>query len=103
MANIFKKLRQTAGELSPTCREATRLQSQALERPLTLWERLGLRIHLVLCRWCKRYGIQIRFLRSAAQKQSEHPETLPAQSLNAEARERMKQKLRTETKQGSNN
>jgi hypothetical protein len=101
MAKFFDKLMQGAGELSPTCRQATRLQSQALERPLSLRERVGLKIHLVLCRWCKRYGIQIRFLRSAAQKQSEHPETLPEQSLSPEARGRIKQHLQTEKQRGS--
>lgn len=99
MAKVFKKLMQGAGELSPTCREATRLQSQSLERALTLRERVGLRIHLALCRWCKRYGIQIRFLRSVAQRQSEQSETLPAQSLSPEAAERMKVRLKAEHKQ----
>lgn len=91
------------GDLSLTCREAVRLQSQSLERPLSLTERVGLKIHLALCRWCKRYGIQIRFLRSVAQKLSDLPKTLPTQSLSPEARDRMKQKLRTETNHGSNN
>jgi hypothetical protein len=96
MAKTIKKLMQDAGEFSPTCLEATRLQSQALERALTLRERIGLKLHLALCRWCKRYGKQIRFLRSAARQQSEHPESLPAQVLASEAREKIKQRMRTE-------
>ena len=84
--------------LSPTCREASRLQSDALDQPLTLAKRFGLRVHLLLCRWCRRYGKQIRFLREAAH---EHPERLndaTPGTLSLEARERLKQSLRGETK-----
>jgi hypothetical protein len=98
MANVFNKLVRSVNELSPTCRDATRLQSQALDGSLSLRQRIGLRIHLWLCRWCKRYGMQLRFLRSAAQRQSEHKETLPSQPLSPEARERMKVRLKAEDK-----
>jgi hypothetical protein len=82
--------------LSLTCKEASRLQSQALDRKLPLMQRIGLRIHLLLCKWCRRYGKQIRFLHDAA---GEHPDHLaePAQqSLSQGARERIKQRLQTE-------
>lgn len=81
------------GILSLTCREAARLQSEGLDRPLTLWQRIGLRIHLFLCKWCRRYGKHLRFLRAAAH---EHPDKLadPArQNLSENARERIKQRL----------
>jgi hypothetical protein len=91
---LFRKV----GELSPNCREATRLQSEALDRPLGLGRRIGLRIHLVLCKWCRRYGKQIGFLRSAAHRQGEHEQCLQPQSLPPEGRERIKQRLRDEKK-----
>lgn len=94
---MVKALCRKAGELSPACREATRLQSEALDHPLGLWKRIGLRIHLVLCTWCRRYGKQIGFLRSAAQRQEEHEKSLPPQSLPSGARERIKRRLREET------
>jgi len=81
-------------DFSPNCRKASRLQSEALDRPLPFRQRLGLRIHLLLCQWCRRYGKQISFLRRAVH---DHPdevvETLP-QKLPDAARERIKQKLR---------
>jgi hypothetical protein len=82
-------------ELSPSCREAARLQSLALDHKLSLRQRLGLRLHLFLCKWCNRYGNQLRFLRRAAR---EHPERLAESGppkLSDEARERMKQRLRS--------
>ena len=79
--------------LLTNCREASRLQSEALDRSLNFSESAGLRLHLVCCRWCRRYGRQLRFLRLAA-RQSEIASGVPPQGLSAEARERMKQAIR---------
>ena len=91
--NLMKLLARGAAGLSPNCKQATRLQSEALDRNLSFPQRLGLQLHLLLCKWCRRYGKQIRFLRDAAR---EHPaelaEPLPGK-LSPEARERSKQKL----------
>ncbi|MFO1475302.1 MAG: zf-HC2 domain-containing protein [Verrucomicrobiota bacterium] len=91
----MKFLAKILAELSPNCREATRLQSLGLDRSLTFRERFGLRIHLLLCRWCRRYGKQIRFLRDAAHT---HPDELVEPSphrLSEEARDRIKNTLKT--------
>jgi len=94
LANMLKALARVMAALFPDCRHASRLQSEALDHKLPILHHIGLRIHLVLCRWCRRYGKQIRFLRHAAH---EHPDKLaePArQKLPDDARERIKQKLR---------
>jgi hypothetical protein len=84
--------------LSPDCREASRLQSDALDQPLSLPKRFGLRVHLLLCKWCRRYGKQIRFLRRAARDHSEELADAAPRTLSPEARERLKQSLRNESK-----
>ena len=89
-ANLLKSL-------SPNCREASRLQSDALDRPLTFSQKLGLRIHLLLCKWCRRYGRQINFLRAASRHEAHGDHCLPPQELSPEARGRIKQKLATES------
>lgn len=94
LTKMLKSFTRGMAELSPSCREATRLQSEAMDRPLALRKRIGLRIHLVLCRWCRRYGKQIGFLRSIAHDHEKHEETLPQQALRSEAKERMKQRLK---------
>ena len=84
------------GELSPRCREATRLQSEAMDRPLPWRKCIGLRIHLFLCKWCRRYGSHLHFLRSLVR---EHPDELAdsaRQKLPEAARQRMRQRLRAE-------
>jgi hypothetical protein len=48
-----------------TCHEATRMLSEAQERPLQLSERAKLRMHLVVCRFCREFESQVNFLRSA--------------------------------------
>ncbi len=91
--NLMKLLARKVADLSPSCKEAIRLQSAALDRKLTLLQRLGLCFHLVLCRWCRRYGAQITFLRSAAKKCEHAEQHLPQQVLSSEARERIKRRL----------
>src|SRR6266481_5246881 len=92
---IVKSLFKGLADLSPGCKTAARLQSEALDRKLPLRQRFGLRVHLLLCKWCRRYGKQIVFLRGAAH---EHPDELAdrvPQRLSGEARERIKQRLHT--------
>ena len=45
-----------------SCKEATRLASQQLERKLSLWERLQFRLHLAFCLGCRRMEKQFQFL-----------------------------------------
>ena len=94
-SNIVKTLVRGLGDLSPSCKEAIRLQSAALDRKLTLLERFGLRFHLVLCKWCRSYGRQITFLRSAAREPAQDDRHPPQQALSSEARERIKRMLRS--------
>lgn len=37
----------------PSCREATEMMSQRLDRELSWSERIGLRLHLVVCAGCR--------------------------------------------------
>jgi Putative zinc-finger len=48
-----------------TCKEATRLVSQGLDRRLGLAERVALRLHLFVCDGCTEFSKQMAFLRSA--------------------------------------
>jgi len=45
-----------------TCKEATRLVSEGLDRKLPFWQRLGLRFHVAMCRGCSRFARQITAL-----------------------------------------
>lgn len=48
-----------------SCRRATELLSQQLDRELSLEEKTALRAHLLICRGCRAVDHQFRFLREA--------------------------------------
>ena len=48
-----------------TCKEATRLVSQGLDRRLGFAERVALRVHLAICDGCTAFSKQAAFLRKA--------------------------------------
>jgi hypothetical protein len=51
-----------------TCREASRLVSQGLDRKLGFGERLKLRVHLAICDGCTNFKKQVDFLRRAVKQ-----------------------------------
>lgn len=95
---LLKRVVTALRTLSPNCREASRLQSEALDHSLSRGQRLGLRLHLLLCKWCRRYGNQVRFLRQAVHEHPDEVNNATPQSLSPEARERLKQSLRNRSK-----
>jgi predicted anti-sigma-YlaC factor YlaD len=50
------------------CRDATRLMSDAQERPLGWRERISLRLHLAMCSACRAFGSQLGTLRAALRR-----------------------------------
>jgi hypothetical protein len=48
-----------------SCKEATRLASLQMERKLSIPERLQFRLHLAICRGCRRSEKQFLFMRQA--------------------------------------
>jgi len=79
-----------------TCKEAVRLISEGLDRDLSWPTRLGLKMHLLMCRHCSAYGRQLRglarlfHLRFAEAGSVERSDA----KLAPEARERIKSALR---------
>jgi len=62
-----------------------------MDRKIPLFQRLGIRIHLMMCRHCARYQKQLLFLRKAIRFYSaaEHDEE-PTATLSDESRDRIK-------------
>jgi hypothetical protein len=95
--NFWRKLISGCRALSLDCREASRAQSEALDHPLPSAKRVGLSLHLVLCKWCRRYGKHIHFLRATAHEHQEELADASPHKLPTAARQRMKQRLRKNT------
>ena len=50
-----------------SCKELTEVCSAEMERPLTLGERLSLRVHLMMCSGCTNYRQQLKTLSNVMQ------------------------------------
>lgn len=82
------------------CQKATKLLSESLDRPLPLYQRMLLRMHVWMCRFCSRFEKQLLFMRQIfrhyeKQLSKDHPSPDSA-SLSPEARARIKKVLQEE-------
>jgi len=81
-----------------SCKEATRLVSEELDRELPLWQRLSLRFHVVMCRGCSRFARQITALnRVVADHYGDGPTAEVSEHLPPDAVQRIKSSLRQAT------
>ena len=51
-----------------TCKQASALLSQSQDRPLGVFELLGLRLHLALCDGCTNFRRQLALIRTAIRR-----------------------------------
>ncbi len=76
------------------CKEVTQMVSESLDRKLPLHQRMGIRVHLFMCKFCSRYRKQLLILREAMRLQEKYVEdTKPSPTLRPEARERIRRFL----------
>ena len=50
------------------CKQATQLMSESQDRSLSLWQRMALRIHLLICNGCRAYNKHLGFISKAMQQ-----------------------------------
>jgi hypothetical protein len=76
------------------CKKVTQLLSESLDRNLPLYQRMGMRIHLMMCKFCSRYKEQLLFLRKTARLYSESSEDSDLSvQLSSEAGKRIKESM----------
>lgn len=51
-----------------TCKEITHLLSESQDRKLSISERVQTEMHLAMCKGCRNFKEQMRFLRKACKK-----------------------------------
>ena len=73
-----------------SCQEITRLVSESLDRRLTLREWIGVRLHLMMCKLCHGFSVDLGRIRDAAR---EHADPDPTVRLSAEAKARIKRAM----------
>ncbi len=77
------------------CKDVSQRVSLSLDASLPLHQRLAVRMHLMMCRYCARFRRQLIMLRKASRLMDDEPstdETTP--TLSDETRERIKKALR---------
>jgi len=78
---------------TPNCAEMSRLASQSFEQPLSIRTRFKMRLHYLICVWCKRYLKHLKFLHVAAPRLDEQANLPAARGLSADAKRRMVRRL----------
>ncbi len=81
-----------------SCKQVSELVSESHDRHLSRGERLRVRLHLMLCKLCRRYQRQIRFIEHIGRRLAGE-ETPLIKPLDEAARERIRQKLEQHKKE----
>jgi hypothetical protein len=76
-----------------TCHDMTRLISQAQDGRLPWTSRWRMKLHFLLCKWCRRYRRQLGLLRRALTRLPERDLDGPMEELSSEAKARLKRRL----------
>jgi len=76
-----------------SCKKAAKLVSAAIDHELTLYEKIRLRLHLLMCRFCRRYADQIDLLHQVSRSIGDSPLNTSAAGLSPEAKERIKKNV----------
>ncbi|MCU0841243.1 MAG: zf-HC2 domain-containing protein [Thiobacillaceae bacterium] len=85
-----------------TCKQTSLLMSQARDRRLSWSERLGVRLHLWICRQCRRYERQLDWLNGLAGRLEKGPESRPeaGEDMSAEACQRIREAIEAHREDG---
>ena len=79
-----------------SCKDVTRLISESMDRRLPPGRRIGVRLHVLLCRFCARYERQLLLIRDTVRRiavPEDPPAGLSRDTLSAQARERILRSL----------
>jgi 3-methyladenine DNA glycosylase AlkD len=57
-----------------SCREVSKLLSESRERHLGLWEKLSIKLHLMMCDGCNNFRKQLDFISAAIRRYRDRDE-----------------------------
>ncbi len=80
-----------------SCKQASQLLSQSLDRRLNWRERLALRFHLAICDVCTRFYAQLKQMRVAVRSLVQQAEQDESLKLSDQARERIARAMDSES------
>ena len=80
-----------------SCKDVTRLLSESMDRSLPLGKRIGVRFHLLICKFCARYERQLLLIREIVRRLAGAEEAaggMLGEPLPEESKERIRRSLR---------
>lgn len=91
---LQRQLKMFLARTTPSCKAMTPLFSESLECPLTLREKISMKLHLFACVYCRRYVAQIELIsRLLKLKPAQEIVVAPDEKLSEDARRRIKTAL----------
>lgn len=81
--------------MTMSCKKASVLISEGMDRKLSLGERASLGFHLAMCRLCKLHKKQLEFISSLARRMGDAVmgDATSAVALSSEAKQRIKSRM----------
>ncbi len=92
-AKLRQRMQYWLARRVPTCQAVVPVMSQSLDRPLTLRERVSMKLHLWTCIYCRWYLEQLGIIRTECRGQGEEPAPDPSLALSTEARDRIRRAI----------
>lgn len=80
------------------CKQTSQLVSQSLDRRLTLQERFAVKVHLWICKYCRRFSRQLLAVRSGLQRMTQSVEENTDLQMPSESKARIAKVLESELK-----
>ena len=84
--------------ITPSCKNVTRMMSEAMDRPLSLRKRVAIYGHRLICVWCDRYYRQLHLMRDRSKKFHLHLEEISKVELIPEVKTKIKLAMHREHK-----
>ncbi|MGZ8463667.1 MAG: anti-sigma factor family protein [Candidatus Deferrimicrobiaceae bacterium] len=81
-----------------SCKDVTRLLSESMDHSLPIGRRVGVRFHLLICKFCARYERQLLLIRETVRRLATMEDaygSLTVERLSEEAKERIRKSLAT--------
>ncbi|MGZ9163236.1 MAG: anti-sigma factor family protein [Candidatus Deferrimicrobiaceae bacterium] len=81
-----------------SCKDVTRLLSESMDHSLPIGRRVGVRFHLLICKFCARYEGQLLLIRETVRRLAAMEDAygfLTIERLSEEAKERIRKSLAT--------
>lgn len=80
------------------CKQTSQLVSQSLDRRLTLQERFAVKVHLWICKYCRRFSRQLMVMRLGLQRMTQSLEDNTTLHMPSESKARIAKVLESELK-----